>query len=186
MDTLRSCAVRYSCRDFLDKCPSDADLRAIARAGTQSPSGMNRQNWQIIVIKNKSLIDEMDASGMEILSKMPDKTMFDRIKSRGGKLFYNAPCMVLIAIKAAHPQGAELIDLGIVAENISLSATSLGIDNCHCGFAVFPFAGDKANDFKKRLKFPKDYDCGMGVLLGYAKTSGKPHTPNNDKITFIE
>ena len=186
-DTLKTITKRYSCRSFTDKMPSNEDLAAITNAGLYAPSGMNRQNWQIIVVKNKALISEMEKEGMRILAEQEDKSTYDRIMSRGGKLFYNAPCLVMIAVKATNPKGAELVDLGIVAQNISLAATSLGVDNLHCGLVAFCFAGNKVDDFKKRMKFPKEYECGLGVLLGYAKEPAvAPHAPNADKITIIE
>ena len=186
-DTLKTIAKRYSCRNFTDKIPGSDDLTAIANAGLQAPSGMNRQQWQIIVVKNKALISEMETEGMRLLSEQKDKSIYERIMSRGGRLFYNAPCLVMIAIKEAFPKGAELIDLGIVAQNISLAATSLGIDNLHCGLVAFCFAGNKADYFKNKMKFPKEYECGLAVLLGYAKdTAAAPHAPNADKITVIE
>lgn len=185
-NTLETISRRYSCRGFLDKAISDEDLSLIANAAIQAPSGMNRQHWQIIIINNKALLSEMETEGMRIMSQMPDKTMYERIQSRGGRLFYNAPCMAYIAVKATSQKGAELIDLGIVAQNISLAATSLGIGNCHCGLAALCFAGSKAEEFKKKLKFPEGYECGLGVLLGYAKEPGKPHSPDKSKITIIK
>ena len=53
-DTLKTITKRYSCRSFTDKMPSNDDLAAITNAGLFAPSGMNRQNWQIIVVKNKT------------------------------------------------------------------------------------------------------------------------------------
>lgn len=97
----------------------------------------------------------------------------------------NAPCMIVIAIKEAFPKGAELIDCGILAQNIVLAATSLGIANLHCGFVGLVFAGSKGAEFKKRLQFPEGYECGMGVLLGYAAATVPPHTPDQSKITVI-
>lgn len=184
--TLETIAKRYSCRWFTDEEPTDDELKAIAEAAIQAPSGMNRQNWQIIIVKNKELINAMDNAGMKVLASMQDLSTYERIMSRGGKLFYNAPCMAVIAIKEAHPKGAELIDLGIVAQNMSLAATSLGLANLHCGLAVFAFVGNQANYFKERLKFPKDYECGMAVLLGHSKSPSLPHNPNAEKITFID
>lgn len=185
-DTLNTIGKRFSCRNFTRKAVSDNDLRLIVDAAVKSPSGMNRQHWQIIIVKNVKLLSEMEAEGMRVMSELEDKTLFERIKSRGGKLFYNAPCIVFIAVKKAFQHGAELIDLGIVAQNIALAATSLGIDNCHCGLAAFCFAGEKSDEFKKRLKFPENYECGLAVLLGYAKEQGNPHVPDESKITFIE
>jgi nitroreductase len=185
-DTLKTIAKRYSCRDFSDEAVSGADLRAIANAGIQAPSGMNRQGWQIIVVKNKELLSELESEGMRALSGLPDKAIYNRIMSRGGKLFYNAQAMIFIAVKEASPKGAELIDLGIVAQNISLASSSLGIDNSHCGLIAFCFSGGKAEEFKRKLKFPDGYECGCGVLLGYGTAAGTPHAPDVGKITLIE
>lgn len=185
-NTLKVISERFSCRNFNDKMPDDESLNAIAQAAIQAPSGMNRQHWQVIVIKNKEILSVMENEGMNILSLMEDKSMYERIMSRGGKLFYNAPCMILIAIKESFPKGAELIDCGILAQNISLAATSLGIANLHCGFTGLAFAGNRANELKKKLKFPDGYECGMGVLLGYTNTVVPPHVAIQEKITFIE
>lgn len=184
-DTLKVIAERFSCRSFAQQMPSEQDLMAIAQAAIQAPSGMNRQHWQVIVVRDKSIIDEMDAEGMSILAGMEDKSMYERIMSRGGTLFYHAPCAIVIAIKKAVPPGAELIDCGILAQNIVLAATSLGLASLHCGFMGMAFAGSKASNFKSRLQFPEGYECGMGVLLGYATETVPPHTPNPEKITLI-
>ncbi len=184
-ETLQVMARRYSCRDYTERLPDEKTLMAIAQAGLQAPSGMNRQLWQIIVVKNPALMADLEAEGMENMQKMGGP-MAERILARGGKLFYGAPCMMLLAIKEAYPKGAELIDLGILAENIVLAATSLGVDNLHCGFVGLAFAGDRAAEFKARLQFPEGYECGMGVLLGYGKAPGEPHQPDPGKITVID
>lgn len=186
-NTIDSIMTRYSCRAFKDELPSDEDLQTIAKAALASPSGMNRQLWRVVVVKNKALIEEMDAEGMKILASFPDQSAYERIMSRGGKLFYNAPCMIVVPIKEAVPKGAELFDCGIMSENIALAATSLGIDSLICGFATFSFAGDKGAYFKKRLKFPEGYEIGIAVLLGYAANpGGKPHELDMDKLSFVE
>jgi nitroreductase len=185
-ETIKTIMSRWSCRDFTDKIPSNAELRTVAEAAVAAPSGMNRQLWRAIVVKNKALIDEMDAEGMNALQNLPDKTAYERVLSRGGRLFYNAPCMVVVPVAKAEPAGAELFDCGIVAENIALAAAALGIDNLICGFAAFSFAGEKRAEFKKRLGFPEGYEIGIAVLLGYAQTPGKPHAPDFGKISFVE
>lgn len=185
-DTLKTIANRFSCRSFTDGMPEQKHLDAIAQAAIQAPSGMNRQGWHVIVVKNKGVMDDMEAEGMKLLSCMEDQSTYERVMARGGRLFYNAPCMLVIAVKEARPKGAELIDCGILAQNAVLAATSLGIANLHCGFACLAFAGDKASGFKKALGFPAGYECGMGILLGYAAKSVPPHVPDREKITVIE
>jgi hypothetical protein len=118
---------------------------------------------------------------------MPDKSMYERIMSRGGKLYYDAPCMIVVPIAKAEPAGAELFDCGIVSENIALAATSLGVDNLICGLAAFSFVGEKGTEFKQRLGFPEGYEIGIAVLLGHAANpGGKPHEPDMSKISIIE
>ena len=186
-NTINSIMTRYSCRAFTAKLPPDEDLHTIGRAALASPSGMNRQLWRVVVVKNKELIEEMDAEGMKILVSFPDKSIYERILGRGGKLYYNAPCMIVVPIKESVPNGAELFDCGIVSENIALAATSLGIDSLICGLAAFSFAGDKGANFKERLGFPDGYALGIAVLLGYAANpGGKPHELDMDKLSFVE
>ena len=180
-DTLKTIATRFSCRSFTDQRLSDEQLHLLAQAAIQAPSGMNGQPWQIIVVKDTKLIADMDTEGMRVLAAMEDKSAYERMMSRGGKLFYNAPCMIVVAIK----NNAQL-DCGIAAQNVVLAATSMGINNLHCGLLGLAFAGDKAGDFKRRLQFPDSYECGIGILLGYAAGSSTPHTPDQSKITIIE
>lgn len=180
-ETLRTIAKRYSCRDYEDRLPEREKLEAIAMAAVQSPSALNRQPWQIIVITDKTLIEEMDAAGMDILSKAEDKSAYERFMRRGGMLYYNAPCMFLIL-----KQPNTDVDTGIVSENIALAATSLGLGNVICGMAVIPLKGDKGEIFKQKIGFPDGWEFGMAVLVGYAKSSSSPHEPDTTKIRYVE
>ena len=186
LNTLESIYNRYSCRAFSNKMPQNEDLQAIARAAVAAPSAMNRQPWQVIVLTNQELIGELEAEGMKNLAALPDKSIYERIQSRGGKLYYNAPSMMIITVKNTDDH-AELLDCGIVTENIALSATSLGIDTLICGLAAFSFSGENGKLFKKRLGFWEGYDLGIAVLLGSAACpGGTPHEPDETKITWID
>lgn len=185
-ETLNVIAKRYSCRDFKNEMPPDEILQAIAEAAIQAPSGMNRQAWRVIVVKDQNLIKDMEAEGMSYLAGMEDKSSYTRIMERGGRLFYGAPCMIVVPVDPAQYAPA-LIDCGILCQNIALAATSLGIANIMCGFTGLAFAsGLRAEEFSKRLGFPEGYAFGCSVLLGYAKTERPPHVPDKEKITFIE
>mgnify|MGYP001164607243 FL=1 len=180
-ETLQTISRRYSCRDYDGGLPEKEKLEAIALAAVQSPSAMNRQPWQVIVITNKSLIEEMDTEGMAILVEAEDKSTYERFMDRGGSLFYNAPCMYLIL-----KQPGTDMDTGIVSENICLAATSLGLDSVICGMASIPFNGSKGDEFKKRVGLSDGWEFGVAVLVGYGKTKKDPHTPDTSKIRYIE
>lgn len=179
-ETLKTIRNRYSCRSFTGEAIAQEEIEAIALAGVQAPSAMNEQPWEIIVIKDKDLIDEMDVATMEMLSKQEDKSIYTRIMLRGGKIFYNAPCMYVVVKK----EGTDL-DCGIVTENIALAASSLGLGNVICGLARLAFTTEKGETFKEKI-IPEGYEFGMSILVGYAANSkGTPHEVDLSKIKYI-
>ncbi len=180
-ETLRTIAQRFSCRAYDGRLPEKEKLDAIALAAVQSPSAMNRQPWQVIVITNKPFIEEMDAEGMRILAEAEDKSAYERFMGRGGNLYYNAPCMFLIL-----KQPGTDMDSGIVSANISLAAASLRLGSVICGMAAIPFNGPKGAFFKQKAGFPGGWEFGIAVLVGCAKSSGTPHEPDTSKIRFVE
>lgn len=181
-ETLKVIANRYSCRDYMNEMPSDKIIQAIADAAIQAPSGMNRQAWRVIVVKNKELMQDLEAEGLSYLESLEDKSTFQRIMDRGGRLFYGAPCMIVVPIDSQQ----SMIDCGIVCQNIALAATSLGLGSVICGLTGTAFAnGRRTEEFSKRLGFPDGFMFGCSVLLGYAKTSKVPHDPDKDKILII-
>ncbi|MFV0342063.1 MAG: nitroreductase family protein [Anaerocolumna sp.] len=182
-ETLQIISQRFSCRCFTDTAISAEKLQAILSAGIQSPSAMNLQPYQLIVVKDKNLIEELDALVLQRISQMPDKTMYDRIMARGGKIFYNCNAIVFVALKNQQPM--SYIDCGILSENIVLAATSLGINSVHCGMAGILFSDDSIKIMKERLKFPDGYEFGHAILLGYGE-NGAPHQPDQSKITMVE
>ena len=180
-ETLQTIKTRYSCRSYNGKLPGKDKLDAIAMAAVQSPSAVNQQLWEIVVVTDKALIEEMDANGMEYLANAEDKTTYQRFMERGGTLFYNTPAMFIILTKP----GTE-VDCGIVSENIALAASSLGLGNVICGMAKIPFIGSKADYFRERVGFHDDWDFGMAVLVGETDIKdGAPHTPDVSKIRFV-
>ena len=177
-NTLNIIKNRYSCRAFDGKMPPKGMLEAIAMAAVQSPSAMNNQPWKIYVITNAALINEMDKAGLDALANFEDTAAYERMMARGGKLFYNAPCMFLIAKQS----GADL-DCGIVCENIALAAASLELGNVICGLAGLAF---KNEEFTKKIGIPEGYEFGMSVLVGYSVSPTAPHEIDASKIEYID
>jgi nitroreductase len=182
-ETLKTIAERYSCRDFADTALTDEQIKAVVEAGLAAPSGMNRQPWHIIIVTDKGLIEELDAEGVGILASADDKSVYERIMSRGGKLFYNAPCMVVVASEG--PQAAAM-DCGILSQNVTLAVHSLGLGSVICGMAGIPLSGPRGDELKKRLRFPDGYCFGIAILAGTAKSTKAPHELDTGKVTYIK
>ena len=175
---------RFSCRGYDGRPVDKSALDTIAKAALAAPSAMNLQPWQIIVINNKDLIDELDVSAMEILAANPDKTGYNRFMERGGKVFYNAPCMFLI-LKQPAAKWAD-VDCGIMTQNICLAADSLSLDNIIVAMGSIPFNGPKGDDFKARIGWPDGAEFGMGVLVGHGNVTKEPHELDMAKLRYVE
>ena len=181
-ETLKTIAGRYSCRDYSGAPLTDEQINALVGAALASPSAMNFQPWHVIVVTDKKLIDELDADGMGILAAEEDKSTYERFMSWGGKLFYNAPCMIVAASDGSGCAGG---DCCILSQNVSLAAYSLGLGSVICGMAGVPLNGPRGAEWKERLKFPEGYGFGMAVLVGSAKTVKAPHQPDMGKVTVL-
>jgi len=181
-ETLKTIAERNSCRDFSGEPLTKDQVDALVKAALAAPSAMNRQPWHIMMCTDKSLVDEMDAAAIAAMEANEDKTMYNRIKERGGKVFYNAPCMMMIAGDGS--RWADL-DCGILVENVALAAHALGLGNVINGMAHIPLDGDKGADFKKRLKWPDGYNFGIAILIGKANAGKVPHDLDMSKVTYV-
>lgn len=184
-ETVKLISERYSCRKFSDKHIPEEEVQIIAQAAIQAPSAMNIQPWFFAVVTDEQFLADLEEAGMEYITGLPDKSLYERIQSRGGKLFYNTPCAILIAVDTACSSDFEMVDVGIAAENIVLTAASLGISSCHHGLSKFAFQGEKAEEFEKRAQFPEGYKLALAVLLGYSEQPNEPHEPNQNKVVLI-
>jgi nitroreductase len=170
--TLDVIARRYSCRAFADRAlPSDV-VEAVLTAGLHAPSANNRQPWRLIVIRDRELIDEIDAIGVANI-KQADPAAYERTMGRGGHMLYGTPLMVVIAGPDADGVYTGL-DCGILASHLVLAAASLGVDSCIAGMPRVCFAGDDGAELARRIGMPDGYRFALSVLLGYAAGEPKP------------
>jgi nitroreductase len=167
-ETLKTIMEHYSCRDFADTPLTEGQIKSLA-----APSAMNRQPWQVIIVTDKALVNELDAEGMSVLAAAEDKSGYDRIMSRGGRLFYNTLCMV---VAVSDGSGSAAMDCGILSQNVALAAHSLGLESVICGMAGVPLSGPHRDALKKRFQFPDGYVFGIAVLVG---------TPNSAPREFL-
>lgn len=182
-ETLKTIAERYSCRDFDGAPLTDGQIEAIVDAALAAPSAMNRQPWHVTMVTDKVLIDELDAEGMNVLAAADDKSIYERMKERGGKMFYNAPCMAMVT---ADGSSYSMLDCGILSQNIALAAHALGLGSVICGMAGIPLGGGKGAELKKRLQFPEGYNFAVAVLVGAVKSGKEPHEHEPEKVSYIK
>jgi nitroreductase len=183
--TLDAITSRYACRSYADTPVPPDTLHTIATAGLHAPSAVNRQPWQIVAVSDRAIIGELEQIGLAALKEW-DAGAYERILGRGGKLLYNAPAIIVVAVKPVEGAFKADLDIGVVASHIVLAATSLGVNSCIVGLPLAAFAGSQGPALKQRFAFPEGYEFGIGILLGYAASGpGAPHEVDSAKLTEL-
>ena len=181
-ETLTNINARYTCRDFKDTPITEEQLDKLAKAALASPSAMNLMPWHVVFVTDKALVDELDNEGMEVLKAHEDQSMYERMMSRGGRMFYNAPCL---AIVLSEDSKWATLDSGILCQNLVLAAESMGLGTCIVGMAGIPLNGPKADHYAKLLGFPENLSFAIGVLFGEINSGKEPHEHDASKVSFV-
>ncbi len=178
LDTI---AARRSVRAYEARPLTDEQQSALISAALSAPSAMNLQPWHLILVKNRELLLEMERAVAEHFVRVGDTATAERIRSRGGKIFYNAPTVFFVAMNRENP-----IDAGILAENIALAATSLGLGSVILGLPGYVFFDDHAY-WAKKLQFPDGCHFGISIAVGTAADGGgAPHAHTPGKVTIVD
>jgi len=180
-EVIKAIMERYSCRDFTGAPLTSQQVETLAKAALAAPSAINLQPWHIIAITDKSMIDEYGEECLAIL-KAQNSEFYQRIMDRGGKVLYNAPCMIFIAKNNSE---AATLDAGIAVQNVALAAHSMGLGSVICGMVRAPLAGPNGEAWAMRLQIPKGYSFGMSICVGEAKSGKAPHELDLSKITYV-
>jgi len=182
-ETIKNINKRYTCRDFKDTALKQQQVDELIKAALAAPSAMNLQPWHIIMVTDKALIDELDVEGMKIVESWEDKSAYNRFKERGGKLFYNAPALMLV-LSDGSTWGT--LDSGILCQNVVIAAESMGLGTCIVGMAGIPLNGPRAEEYKKTFKFPENHTFAIGILFGEINSGKQPHEHDTGKVTYIK
>jgi nitroreductase len=93
--------------------------------------------------------------------------------------------MVFIARDLSYDFSAY--DCGLMAQNMMLSAWSLGVGSICLGSPVrFLTDNDLCRPYLDRLNFSDGYELALCVGLGYADEAPEAKLRNPDKVAFIQ
>lgn len=183
---LQTIEERFSCRGYTGNPIDEDKLKAIIKAGLHSPSAVDQQKWRLKVITNKSLIDEMSEEALNVLKNDPNEVAaYERILSRGGICYYNAPVMILV-MKAPNHRFNIDVDCGIMVQNLALAATSVGYNSVIAQMSGMVFKGNRSEEFKKKIGIEPDEEFVIGILIGEGNITKEPHEIDWGKVTFIK
>jgi nitroreductase len=172
---------RRSIRNFEDKEIDKETLKEIIQTGKYAPSAKNDQPWKFIVITKKEYIQELSKQIKEELKKLLKWRFLKKYKikelknkeilqfifviafSKTDMIFFNAPVLVLILTKNRLFYDESC---ACCAQNIMLTAHSMGIGSCWIGFASVLGLNKK---IIKKIGIPDKHHISAAIIFGYPK-----------------
>ena len=177
-EVMQTIMARRSVRKYLDKPVEHNKLEAIAQAGINAPSAMNRQNWAVRIIEDYKLIAEVSE-----IYKQESPGMVERDKNFKN-MFRNAPNLICVC---APSDGRFDLDAGLLGENMMLAAQSLGLGTCiQTGPVRFLLTNEKAKFFLERLDIPEGYKLLYVIAVGYPDETPDAKPRDASKVKFIK
>ena len=176
-EVIETIMARRSIRKYKDATISRDTLNVIMECGINAPNGQNKQSWEVRVVDNPALLNEMSEA---MAAAHPD------IPAEFAKgCFRGAPVMVFIARDLSYDFSAY--DCGLMAENIVLSAWSLGVGSICLGSPVrFLTDNDACKPYLDKLGFSEGYELCLCVGLGYADEEPAAKPRIMEKVKFID
>ena len=167
---------RRSIRSCKAEPVSDEIITQIIEAGKWAPSGNNTQPFEIVVVREKVIIKQIE----ELIGESYEPKMFQR---------FGAPVMIVVLgdprFCEAYPKGfirEEILhsSLAAVIENMLLASTALGLGGSDWK-TVPPSAATKIKDL---LEIPQFFVLKAVIPLGYPKRGVK--APSKRDISVHE
>ena len=166
---------RRSIRKYKAEPVSREILTQIMECGINAPNGQNKQSWEVRIIDNPQLLEEMPQA-------MADSHQGSEF-AKG--CFRGAPVMVFIARDLSYDFSAY--DCGLMAQNIMLSAWSMGVGSICLGSPVrFLTDNELCKPYVEKLNFSDGYELALCVGLGYADESPDAKPRDMGKVTFVD
>ena len=152
-------------------------LDMIMKCGINAPNGQNRQSWEVRIVDDPAIMAEFKEA---IAKGHPDLPA-----QAAGGCFRDAPVMVFIARDLSYDFSAY--DCGLLAENIMLSAWSLGVGSICLGSPVrFLTDNDVCKPYVEKLGFSEGYEFCLCIGIGYAVEAPDAKPRNAEKVKYID
>ena len=175
--TIETIMARRSIRKYKDTPVSRETLNTILECGINAPNGQNKQSWELRVVDKPEVMEEIK----EIMAAANPNMQPEMVKG----CFRGAPVMIFIARDPSYKFSAY--DVGLLSENIMLSAWSLGVGSICLGMPLFFIEGNVAcKPVLDKLAFSDGYELCLCIGLGYADEEPKAKPRDMGKVKFVE
>ncbi len=148
MDAIEAIMTRRSIRKYAAQPVSDEVVEKLLRAGMAGPSAANEQPWHFVVVKDRSLLDQV-----------PSFHPFSHMLKEAALAILICEDPRLEVIK-----GRGMLDCSAATENILLAAHALGLGAVWLG--IYPVK-ERMNGMRKLLQIPSKIVPVALVSIGY-------------------
>ena len=157
---LSNIMARRSIRKYLDKPVEHEKLEAVALAGINAPSAMNRQNWAVRIIEDQKLLADVK------------------------DMCRNAPNLICVCVPT---EGRFDLDAGLMGQNMMLAAQALGLGTCIQTGPIRSLTTDeKAKAFRDSLDIPEGYKLLYVISIGYPDEQPDAKPRDASKVKYIK
>ncbi len=191
-DVIHIIKTRRSTRRFSEEQITDGDMEIVIEAGRYAPSGGNSQSCHLLVLQNKSILQELTKLVEQEFSKMElQEGMYQSIKAsiaaskRGGYDFcYSAPTLIVVANQKGY--GNAMADSACLLDNMMLAATSLNLGSCWINQLHWLEDNSEIRAFLERLGLrEKETICGALALGRKAEKDREALPRTGNPVTYI-
>lgn len=165
---------RRSIRNYKQQAVPREVLNRIMECGINAPNGQNKQSWEVRVVENPELQNEIKALMATVGGE------------RAAGCFYNAPVWVFIARDKGYDFSAY--DCGLLAENMMLSANALGVGSVCLGSPVRYILMAEGNEqVLSKLGFSEGYELSLCISMGYPEGEIPEAKPRDiTKVRYVD
>ena len=174
---------RSSIRAYKDDPLTSEQISTLADAALASPTAMNAQKQRFYFITDKDFILEWERFVCEDIEKNSTDAMKQKMADRKGKVFYNAPLVVVIAVD--NSGNFAQCDSGIAAAHLALAAKSMGLDSVILGLPKLAFK-EHGDRIREKLGMDDNLDFAIAVSIGYAAMDKAPHDTDSTHVIYID
>ena len=168
---------RRSIRKYQPQAVARDTMDLILQCGINAPNGQNKQSWEVRVVDNPELLDAMREA---MVQGHPDLNP-DMLRG----CFRGAPTMVFIARDPSYDFSAY--DCGLLAENMVLSAWSMGIGSICLGSPVrFLSDNEACRPMLEKLGFSSGYELSLCVGFGYPDETPAAKPRDWNKVKYVD
>lgn len=168
---------RRSIRQYKPQAVEREKMQTIVKCGINAPNSMNRQAWEVRVVDNPDYINGVT----ELYKKANPKAAED---STFKNMFRNAPTVVFIGRDTKSESSP--FDCGLLAENMMISAWSMGIGSCCLGTPARFMRSPEAAEYLQKLGFSEGYELLYCIGFGYPDETPAAKPREEAKVKFIE